>query len=141
MGGRVDEKGRLKLPVAFQALLSSKPLFITTLDQRIGRIYALSVWEANEKLLAEERENPRAAEDIAFIANVYGGDAEVDGQGRVLIPSELRKRLNLENQPVWIQWFRDGVNIYSKEIYDARFQRAENGLDGKVEDFHRKGLN
>jgi len=42
---RVDDKGRLKLPVGFQqyfAGLQEKKLFVTSLDRRIGQIYSIA---------------------------------------------------------------------------------------------------
>ncbi len=59
--GRVDDKGRLKLPVGFQqyiAGLPEKKLFVTSLDRRIGQIYPIANWRENKKFLYEYRESP-----------------------------------------------------------------------------------
>ncbi len=140
---RVDEKGRLKLPVNFQEFLSGlgeQKVFITSLDIRTARIYPTSVWKENEKLLAESTDDPEGAEDIAFMANDLGADSELDGQGRVLVPTELRRLLNLESQQVWLECYQGGINIYNKEVYEERQRRSRENLAAKVATFKKKGL-
>src|SRR5579885_3631556 len=64
---RVDEKGRLKLPVDMQQLLNAsgeQKVFITSLDEVTARIYPIAVWRKNEMILAEATEDPETAEDI-----------------------------------------------------------------------------
>ena len=137
---RVDEKGRLKLPVNFERFLAGQKLFVTTWDERIAKIYPLPVWQENERLLFEDTENPEAAEDLSFIANKYGADAEVDGQGRILMPTDLRRELGIENQAVFIGFFNGVVNVYSKPVYEELEGRAKEKRAEKIGAFRRKGL-
>ena len=141
---RVDDKGRLKLPVKFQQFLISfgeQRVFITSLDIRTARIYPISVWKQNEKLLGEQfSDDPAKAEDIAFIANEMGEDSELDSQGRVLLPTNLRRSLKLESQPVWLECYQGGINIYGKEVYEERQQRARENLAEKLKAAKQKGL-
>ncbi|MGA2598998.1 MAG: hypothetical protein ABSH09_18650 [Bryobacteraceae bacterium] len=140
---RVDEKGRLKLPGNFQDFLNGlgeKKVFITSLDSRTARIYPTSVWKENEKLLAESIDDPESAEDIAFMANELGDDSELDAQGRVLINTKLRRLLSLESQPVWLECYQGGINIYNKEVYEERQRRSRENLAAKLAAFKKKGL-
>jgi MraZ protein len=140
---RVDEKGRLKLPAAFKEYISGfgvKKVFVTSLDCRIARLYPIAVWRSNEKFFDEFTDDPEAAEDVAFIANDLGADCEMDDQGRVLIPQELRRQLGIENQPVWLESYQGLVNIYSKEIYEERKRRATERLAEKLSALKKKGL-
>lgn len=140
---RVDEKGRLKLPGNFQDFLNGlgeKKVFITSLDSRTARIYPTSVWKENEKLLAESTDDPESAEDIAFMANELGDDSELDAQGRVLINTKLRRLLSLESQPVWLECYQGGINIYNKEVYEERQRRSRENLAAKLAAFKKKGL-
>jgi MraZ protein len=141
--GRVDEKGRLKLPVDFQQFLSAlgeTKVFITTFDGSIGRIYPISEWKEIERMLREGGEDAEAAEDLWFLANAFGGDAEVDSQGRLLLPSELRKRLEVENQPVHLHHYRGHIRIYTQAIYEQKMGRAFEAVDDKLRRFEKKGL-
>ena len=140
----VDDKGRLKLPVNFQQYLGGigdQKLFVTSLDGRIARIYPISVWEQNEKLLAElTAEDPEAADSIGFLANHYGSEGKLDPQGRVTLPSELRRELALENEEVRVDCFLGGINIYSMKEYEERNRRFRENLDAKLNTAKRKGL-
>jgi MraZ protein len=137
---RVDEKGRLKLPVNFQHFLGDEKLFITTLDTRIARIYPISVWEQNEKILFDQTDETETAEDLSFVANHYGADGEIDAQGRVLLPTELRRSLDLENQPVWLDYFQGAINVVSKTVYEERQRRALENLGDKLKVMKKRGL-
>src|SRR5258708_7695851 len=130
---RVDEKGRLKLNSVFKEYLggfSSKQVFVTTTDLRTARLYPISVWQKNERVFEHPGDDLEAAGDIAFVANHYGAEVDIDKEGRVLLPSELRKDLELENQPVWLEVHNGRVNIYGQKYYEERKRRAlENIVD------------
>jgi len=141
---RVDEKGRLKLPAAFQQYLNDigeKRVFITTLDVATVRIYPNSLWKQNENFFDERSlTDPERSGNIAFLADHYGADSEVDGQGRVLVPQELRRELNLENQPVWLNHYKGRINLYGKEEYDRRMQRARANAPADLRELEKMGL-
>lgn len=115
-------------------------MFITSLDEITARIYPISVWRENEKILAESTDDPEGAADIAFLANDLGADSELDGQGRVLLPTELRRQLSLESQPVWLECYQGGVNIFNQAVYEGRKMRAREDRAAKLSVFRKKGL-
>ena len=139
----VDEKGRLKLPAEFleylEALKVTK-VFITTFDLRQARIYPMSVWKVNEALFQSSGENAAAAERLAFLAKVYGGDAEIDKSGRVLLPGKLREVLNLEKQPVWLDVYHGRINVVTRKIYDERMQLAQANQSEDLKMLEKMGL-
>ena len=140
---RVDDKGRLKLPSEFLEYLKKQGInkvFITTLDLELGRIYPISVWKANENLFAGAGDLAELAEDVAYIAKYYGGDSEIDAQGRVLLPTELRRKLGLESQPVWLDCYNGRINFVGKSVNEARYHRAMANLPEKVKTLEKKGL-
>jgi len=141
----VDDKGRLKLPVPFQEFLESfgddKLLYATSVDDRIARIYPNSVWKGNEKVMEElAREDPQAAEDLALLTNHYGADAKMDPQGRVTLPTDLRRALGLENQEVRLDWSQGALNVYSTAEYEARMRRARENAADKLKTARMKGF-
>ena len=91
--GRLDEKGRLKLPSDlinhFRALQEPK-LYITSLDRKTVAVYPLYKWREVEAFLDNYREDPQAALNVAFVAAELGSEAEPDAQGRILFSQELR---------------------------------------------------
>jgi DNA-binding transcriptional regulator/RsmH inhibitor MraZ len=140
---KCDEKGRLKLPAEFVTYLKTLDIdkvFITTVDMKLARIYPKRTWEINQNLFETAGEDSEIAEDVAFIANLYGGASEIDGNGRVLIPTNLRRELELESQTVWLDYYNGGINVFGKKIYDERMQRATVNLAEKVKSLRKKGF-
>jgi MraZ protein len=140
---KCDEKGRLKLPAEFVTYLKTLDIdkvFITTVDMKLARIYPKRTWESNQNLFETAGEDSEIAEDVAFIANLYGGASEIDGNGRVLIPTNLRRELELESQTVWLDYYNGGINVFGKKIYDERMQRATVNLAEKVKSLRKKGF-
>ena len=142
--GRLDEKGRVKLPVAFQqyfAALREKKLFVTSLDRRIAQIYPMAVWRENEKFFDSYRENPRIARNVAFNAADLGAETEMDGQGRILFSPELRRELKIENAPVRLYAYRGRIEVLSEAIYEERKRQAAETAQADLETLEAAGLN
>ena len=140
----VDDKGRLKLPVELQqyfTAIGDEKYFVTSVDDRIARIYPISVWKGNEKILETlATEDPDAAEALAFVANDYGAEAKVDPQGRMTLPTDLRRALALENQEVRLDCSQGVINVYSKAEYEARKHKAKDSLADKLKTAKLKGF-
>lgn len=140
---RCDDKGRVRLPKEFEEYLrtlADQEFFVTTLDGRIGRIYPISVWMQNEKILAEDTEDPEAAEDIAFMAHHWGGVSAIDGQGRVLAPPDLRRKLGIENDKVYLRFYNSAIDIYSEAVSQQRLQHATEAIPSKLPALRKRGL-
>lgn len=90
---RIDDKGRLKVPNAFRALLESKygrELFLTSLTGEYVRLYPMPVWlEIEEKLGQMPSTHPARLRFLDRV-NYFGQASELDIQGRVIIPLRLR---------------------------------------------------
>lgn len=133
---RIDEKGRLKLPSIFQQYLTAlgeTSVFVTSLDDTIARIYPISVWIENEKLFEGGGEASEALANMQFQANLMGADSEIDASGRILMPQKLRQKLQIENQPVYLDCQKGRINVYSEAVLAKRTQRAQQSL---AEDLH-----
>jgi MraZ protein len=141
---RVDDKGRLKLPAEFAGYLKDigvNKVFVTTVDLELVRIYPTSLWNANEILAENAGELKEDVDDLVYLAKFYGGNSDIDPQGRVLIPAELRKELSLESQPVWIDCQRNGrMTVATKSVHEARIHRAKADLMEKKKRAERNGF-
>jgi DNA-binding transcriptional regulator/RsmH inhibitor MraZ len=140
---KCDDKGRLKLPVRFAMFLKHSDVsrvFITTIDMRSARIYPEKVWESNQNYFDAPGEDTEAAEDIAFIANLYGDFSTLDEHGRVLVPTNLRRKLEIEKQSVWLDHYRGHINVHPRKVYDERMARAMVSIGDKAKAFDRKGF-
>jgi MraZ protein len=141
---RLDDKGRCKLPAAFQQYLSAlaeKKFFVTSLDRRIARIYPIELWRRNEKFFEEYRDDTGLAENIAFNAADLGVEAEMDTQGRITFPPELRRELGLEDQTIRLQVFKGRIDVLSERIYEDRKRQAAATDPNGVRKLESAGLN
>jgi MraZ protein len=140
---RLDDKGRLKLPAVFQqyfASLGESTLFITSLDGRIGQLYPVSAWRQNEVLFEEYKDDPEALQDLLFNAQDLGAEAEIDGQGRVTVNSELRKELDLPGQELHLFAYKNHVQILTEAIYQERKLRARPKGKENLDKLERAGM-
>ena len=90
---RIDDKGRLKVPNTFRALLEGKygrELFLTSLTGEYVRVYPMPVWLEIEQKLGEMPSTHPSRLRYLDRVNYFGQAAELDAQGRVIIPVRLR---------------------------------------------------
>lgn len=143
LNGRVDDKGRLKLPAAvvqYLEKLGERKVFITTLNVSTALIYPISVWKETEKILQEAGDDADQRADVAMVANHYGEDVEVDGQGRVLVPTTLRRDLELEKDDVYLLCYKGRIEMLGSKVYEQRLNKAKANLTEKVAALEKKGL-
>jgi MraZ protein len=143
LSGRVDEKGRLKLPAAMAQYLETigeRKVFITTLNLQTALIYPISVWRETEKMLQEGGEDADMRADVAFVANHYGEDVEMDAQGRVLMPTTLRRDLELEKDDVSLLFFKQRIEVFGSKVYAERLAQAKTDLAAKLGALQKKGM-
>ncbi len=140
---RCDEKGRVRLPKEFEDFLrtySEPEFFITSMDGSVVRVYPISLWRENLKVLAEFREKPKAAASIRFMVDFWGGVSTIDSQGRVLVPPVLRRDAGIENGKVYLRHDNGAVEIYSEEYSERRLAEAKAALAENLEILQQKGL-
>src|SRR5437870_11752876 len=90
---KVDEKGRLKIPAVFLEQLKEfgNQFYITSTSGETARIYPMKVWSEIEDKLAKMPSTNRAKRKFLMRTSYYGQTVELDGQGRLLLPTVLRE--------------------------------------------------
>ena len=91
---RIDDKGRLKIPNAFRALIEKAhgaELFVTSLTGESVRVYPMPVWLALEERLTRAPSTHPSRSRFLDRVNFFGQTAEIDAQGRVVIHQRLRE--------------------------------------------------
>lgn len=130
---RVDPKGRLRLPADFRhALGDIRQFFVTAIENTELRLYPRSCWE---KLW----DNPDSA-PLRVNAETRGGEAEIDAEGRLLIPRDLRVELALTDAPVVLHFSRDHIALFSESVYKTRREQASASLTKATEILRNSGL-
>jgi MraZ protein len=142
--GKLDEKGRLKLPADFIRYfkdLGAEKLFVTSINKTTAQIYTIPTWRVNEKLLATTTVNKAAAKDLLLIANWLGGDADIDGQGRVLFNTVIRKELELDGQGLHLQVMGEGrVDVMTESRFASRLGEALAKSEANIDVLEKEGF-
>jgi MraZ protein len=122
---KIDDKGRLKIPNAFRALIEKQhgtELFVTSLNGEYVRLYPMPVWLALEEKLARVPSTHPARLKYFDRVNYFGQTAQIDTQGRVVIPVRLRDSAGmLGDVDVFGQY--DTLDVWNHERFVAKLQR------------------
>jgi MraZ protein len=122
---RIDDKGRLKVPNAFRALLDDKygrELFLTSLTGEYVRIYPMPVWlEIELKLGAMPSTHPARLRFLDRV-NYFGQAGELDAQGRVIIPVRLRDAATMSGD-VDVLGQVNYLDVWNHDRFLAKLQR------------------
>jgi MraZ protein len=140
---KLDDKGRLKMPVEFQKYLGNmadKSVYVTSLDRRTALIYPIDVWKENEKFFENFTDDPETAERVAFNAADLGGETVMDSQGRIPFPSDLREELGIENKTVRLQVFGRRIQVLSEQVYTELKTKSTQSPASDVKLLQKSGL-
>lgn len=121
--GKLDDKGRLKLPAQIQAFLEEFPdkrYFVTSTDGITAQIYPIAAWRANEAKLTSGEIPATIARAVLFMANDLGQDTTMDSQGRINFNSELRDALGLNGSALRLYSELSHIEILPDAIYQKR---------------------
>jgi MraZ protein len=122
---KIDDKGRLKIPNAFRALIEKQhgaELFVTSLTGESVRLYPMPVWLALEERLAKVPSTHPSRLKYLDRVNYYGQSAQIDVQGRVVIHSRLRESAGMAGDvDVFGQY--DALEVWNHERFASKMQR------------------
>ena len=122
---KIDDKGRLKIPNAFRALVEKQhgtELFVTSLTGEYVRLYPMPIWLALEEKLARVPSAHPARLKYFDRVNYYGQTAQIDAQGRVVIHARLRESAGMAGEvDVFGQY--DTLDVWNHERFVAKLQR------------------
>ncbi len=111
------------------------------MDRKVALIYPIAIWRENEKFFETYRDDPKKARLAAFNANELGAESDMDAQGRILLPPELRREFGIEDQPVRIYAHKGKIEILSEPVYQQRKQEALQLTDDDLATLQIAGLN
>ncbi|HXT28058.1 MAG TPA: hypothetical protein VN716_02225 [Vicinamibacterales bacterium] len=121
---KIDDKGRLKIPNAFRALVEKThgaELFVTSLTGESVRIYPMPVWLALEERLARAPSTHPSRTKFLNRVNYFGQAAEIDAQGRVVIHPRLRESAGMSGE-VDVLGEVDRLEVWNHERLVAKLQ-------------------
>jgi MraZ protein len=123
----LDEKGRLIIPAKFREDLGDNFVITRGLDNCLFA-YPLSQWKAIEEKVKELPTSQ--AETRAFVRMFFSGavEAELDKQGRIIIPQQLREHARIDKD-VYVIGVSTKVEIWAKEIWGNYANQAEQSYE------------
>jgi MraZ protein len=94
----VDEKGRMKIPADFLAVLrkAGTRFYVTSVSGDRANVYPMKKWEEIERRLAKLSSHNPTRRKFLERTNYFGQVVEMDGQGRILIPPVLRESAEMK---------------------------------------------
>lgn len=122
---KIDDKGRLKVPNAFRALIQDeygRELFVTSLTGESVRIYPMPVWAEIEQKLSQIPSTHPARLKFLDRVNFYGQVTELDTQGRILIHTRARESAGMSGEVDVLGQF-NYLEVWNHDRFVAKLQR------------------
>ena len=101
---KLDERGRLKMPAEFKSFIEKKygkdfnAFYITSQDGETAEIYPIPEWQRQMAKILKMPKSAPARIKLLERYNLYGDRADMDPQGRLLFPDELRDAAQLSGE-------------------------------------------
>ena len=113
----LDAKGRLVIPQNFRDKLGERFCVAPSFDFKSIAVYPTDMWEErNETYERLGKLNPALNRYLEqFYALSYDGQS-CDGQGRVLLPSNIRQKILGENRDVEITGANDHIRVVAETV-------------------------
>jgi MraZ protein len=122
---KIDDRGRLKLPNAFKAVVEDQHgagVYVTSVAGDCVRIYPMPVWLAVEQRLSRMPSTHPARMKFLDRVNYYGQISEFDAQGRLGIPARLRDAAGMTGE-VDVLGQAEYLEVWNHERFLAKLQR------------------
>lgn len=122
---RIDDKGRLKLPTLFRALIHDQKgpdVFVTSVTGESVRIYPMSVWLEVEQRLSKMPANHPSRLKFLDRVSYYGQASELDAQGRIVVPPLLRDSASIVGE-VRVFGKIDYLEVWNEERFAQKLAR------------------
>lgn len=134
----IDEKGRLSLPAKFRRQLEGGVVVTRGLDHCLT-VYPLAQWQERAQKLAELPDHLKKNRDYARLQLAGAWDADVDSQGRIMLPDYLRRYASLHKQVV-VTGLYDRLEIWDTTAWQAYRDETENRSNDIAESITYPGL-
>ena len=124
----VGDKGRLKLPIVFEANMeafvtndgkNSFGYYLTSLDGQSARLYPMAVWEDIEIKLSRMPGTSQSKRRFLEVTAYYGSEVNLDSKGRFLISQTLRDSAQLRGE-VAVLGQIDHLVIWNRNLFEQR---------------------
>jgi MraZ protein len=137
----VDPKGRLKIPTAFKTELEAygPDFFVTSLDGQSAQVYPFPVWREMEEKLAALPSTHKPKKKFLDRANYFGLQVRIDGQGRILVPTQLRDSAAVRGEVAVIGQL-DHLDVWNNERFREQQIEGNQLTDADMDELSKLGI-
>ncbi len=130
----LDAKGRLVIPQTFREKLGETFCVAPSFDFKSIAVYPTEMWEQrNEAYEKLGKLNPALNRYLEqFYALSYDGQA-CDGQGRVLLPANIRQKILGEEREVEITGANDHIRVVAESVSNETWDQFNTELPKLLE--------
>ncbi|KLT72975.1 cell division protein MraZ [Neisseria arctica] len=123
----IDSKGRLAIPAKFRELLLRRytPAIVATLDSRYRLLmYPEQEWESVARQLLNMKVAGKPTLQLYQNLLLHNADTlELDGAGRVLLPANLRRRVDFDKE-VTLVGRANRMELWGRAHWEAEMNQA-----------------
>ncbi len=119
----IDEKGRIAVPSKFRSSLKSGAVVTKGLDNCLF-VLPMAEWK---KWASEISKLPVSkADSRAFARHMFGeaSDVKLDGQGRIILPTRLKKFANIKKTAVFVGLYNK-LELWAEKTWERYKQKTE----------------
>jgi len=134
----IDPKKRLAIPSKFRSDLKNKVVITRGLDKCLF-VYPMKVWQEIAGKLGTLPVGEAGTRSFIRLMLAGAADAELDKQGRILIPDYLKQYANL-NKNVIIAGIYNRLEIWDDKKWKLYKKQAEKNTDEIAEQLGKLGV-
>ena len=117
----MDTKGRLSIPSGFRVEIqrrSQNDPILTSQGAHLA-LFPADEWERREEVLVGLSDFDTDAEDLQRLLGGEASDSPLDAQGRILVPTLMRKEADLETK-VLVIGVLDRIELWNPERFEEK---------------------
>lgn len=134
----IDEKGRLMVPAKFRRSLQEGVVVTRGLDRCLW-LYSQSVWQTVAAKLAQLPMSQKKSRAFARLMLAGAWDAQLDGQGRVMVPEYLRAYASLGRRVV-IAGLANRLELWDEASWQVYKKQTEEDSENIAESMGELGI-
>ena len=130
----LDAKGRLVIPQSFREKLGEKFCVAPSYDFQSIAVYPTEMWEQrNEAYEKLGKLNPAVNRYLEQFYALSYDEQTCDGQGRILLPSNIRQKILGEERDVEITGANDHIRVVADKVSKDSWAQFSSDLPALLE--------
>ena len=135
----IDEKSRITLPRRFRDALGGGVVLTRGLDRNVS-VYPRETWKVSvEDRISALDPLSREARELRTFFFSGAAEADLDGQGRVLVPAALTRHAGLERDVV-VAGNYDHLQLWNPDAWEQHLHAVEGSAEHAAERLAARGL-